>query len=76
MDIYKNINNIPCTEAGIETFVKYRNDITHGRYRTLDLNIVEVAYTLIALSYCSFFQRLGMQEADLKRLFEQNRIGW
>lgn len=76
MDIYKNINNISCTEAGIETFVKYRNDITHGRYRTLDLNIVEVAYTLIALSYCSFFQRLGMQEADLKRLFEQNRIGW
>lgn len=76
IDIYKKQNNISCTEAGIEILVKYRNDITHGRYRTLDLNIAEVAYTLIALAYCCFFQRIGMQEADLKRLFEQNRIGW
>ena len=76
MDIYKTMNEISCTEDNIAAFIKYRNDITHGRYRTMDSNIASVAYTLTALTYCCFLQRIGMQESDLKRLFEQNRIGW
>ena len=76
MDIYKTINDIPCTEEDIAAFVKYRNDVTHGRYRTMDSDIANVAYTLIALTYCCFLRRIGMHESDLKRLFEQNRIGW
>lgn len=36
MDILKAKTNLSCTEEDLAAFVKYRNDITHGRYRTVD----------------------------------------
>ena len=74
MDILKNRTSLSCTEEDVGAFVKYRNDVTHGRYRTLDSTIATTSYTLMALSYCCFFSRIGMKEDRLKKLFEENKI--
>lgn len=74
MDILKEKAKLSCDEEDIAAFVKFRNDITHGRYRTMDSVIAETSYTLMALAYCSFLKRIGIQEAELKNLFEENRI--
>jgi len=77
-DYYMKILNekakLSCTEEDIAAFVKYRNDITHGRYRTLDSVIVATAYALMALAYCCFLLRMGIKDDKLKLLFETNRI--
>jgi hypothetical protein len=75
MDILNRRAKLSCDEKDIESFVKYRNDITHGRYRTIDSVIAETYYTLMVLSYCCFLQRIGMKESELKKLLEENRIG-
>ena len=33
------------------------------------------SFTLMALSYCCFLIRMGMGQRELKKLFEENRIG-
>lgn len=77
-DYYMKILNekakLSCTEEDIAAFVKYRNDITHGRYRTLDSVIAATAYALMALAYCCFLLRMGIKDDKLKLLFETNRI--
>lgn len=74
MKILKEKAKLTCTEESISAFVKYRNDITHGRYRTLDSVVAETAYALMALAYCCFLLRVGIKEDKLKLLFESNRI--
>lgn len=74
MKILEERANLSCTEDDIAAFVKYRNDITHGRYRTLDSVIARTAYTLMALAYCCFLLRNGIKDDKLKFLFENNRI--
>ena len=75
MDILKYKTNLFCTEEDIGAFVTFRNDVTHGRYRTIDSVVATTSYTLMALAYCCFLTRIGMQENELKKLFEENRIG-
>lgn len=74
MDILKTRASLSCTEEDVIAFVKYRNDITHGRYRTVDSVIATASYTLMALSYACFLTRIGMKENELKKLFEENKI--
>ena len=74
MDILKTRTSWSCTEEDVIAFVKYRNDVTHGRYRTVDSVIVTVSYTLMALAYACFLTRMGMQENELKKLFEEGKI--
>lgn len=74
MDILKVKSNLSCTEEDIAAFVKYRNGVTHGRYRTMDSAVATTAYALIGLAYCCFLKRIGMKEAELKKLFEEGRI--
>ncbi len=74
MDILKTRTSLSCTEEDVIAFVKYRNDITHGRYRTVDSVIATASYTLMALAYSCFLTRMGMQENELKKLFEENKI--
>lgn len=74
MDILKEKNDLSCSEEDIAAFVTYRNDVTHGRYRTMDPVIAATAYVLIRLAYCCFLKRIGMKEAELKKLFEEDRI--
>lgn len=74
MDILKTRTSLSCTEEDLIAFVKYRNDITHGRYRTVDSVIATASYTLMALAYSCFLTRMGMQENELKKLFEEDKI--
>lgn len=74
MDILKTRTSLSCTEEDVIAFVKYRNDITHGRYRTVDSVIATASYTLMALAYSCFLTRMGMQENELKKLFEEDKI--
>ena len=74
MDILKERDDLSCTEEDIAAFVKYRNDVTHGRYRTMDSVVATTAYVLIGLTYCCFLKRIGMKELELKKLFEEGRI--
>lgn len=74
MDILKRKCDLACSEEDITSFVKYRNDITHGRNRTLDSVVATSAYTLMALTYCCFLLRMGISSDNLKLLFEENRI--
>ena len=74
MQVFQKIMGMSCSENTIASFVKYRNDVTHGRYRTLDSTIADTAYVLMALVYCCFLQRIGIGEDDLKKIFEENRI--
>ena len=74
MDILEPRTSLSCTEEDVIAFVKYRNDITHGRYRTVDSVIATASYTLMALAYSCFLTRMGMQENELKKLFEEDKI--
>ena len=74
MDILKRKCGLVCTVEDITNFVKYRNDITHGRNRTLDSVVATSAYTLMALTYCCFLLRMGISSDNLKLLLEENRI--
>ena len=74
MDILIERNDLSCTEEDIAAFVKYRNDVTHGRYRTMDSVVTTTAYVLIGLTYCCFLKRIGMQDYQIKKLFEEGRI--
>ena len=74
MDILKTRTSLSCTEEDVIAFVKYRNDITHGRYRTVDSVIATASYTLMALAYACFLTRMGMQQNELKKLFEEDKI--
>lgn len=74
MDILETRTSLSCTEEDVIAFVKYRNDITHGRYRTVDSVIATASYTLMALAYSCFLTRMGMQENELKKLFEEDKI--
>lgn len=71
MDILNRRAKFSCDEKDIESFVRYRNDITHGRYRTIDSAIAETYYILMVLSYCCFSQRIGMKESELKNCLKK-----
>ena len=55
-------------EKAISDVIKYRNDITHGSYRIMDLNIARTAYALAALVYCCILTRIGVSQAQIHQL--------
>lgn len=55
----------PITEASIRAFVKYRNDITHGRHRTLDIEVATTAFYLGGLVYCCVLDRVGLERRKI-----------
>lgn len=74
MDIIKRKWGLACTEEDIANFVKYRNDVTHGKHRTLDSVVATSACTLMVLTYCCFLLRMGISSDTLKLLLEEDRI--
>ena len=64
----KNSQGELCSDDDIAAFVKYRNDITHGRYRTITKQIANTAYMLEALVYCCLLTRLDMDKSKLIEL--------
>lgn len=63
-----NRSEIGIDEGAIKSFVKYRNDITHGRHRTLDIVVAYTAFYLGGLVYCCILDRAGLDRQKIYNL--------
>ena len=62
------------TEDNINKFVKYRNDITHGQHRVMDLQIAETGFALQGLVYCCLLKRIGFNYEEIVSFSEAKKI--
>lgn len=60
--------------AQIRSFVKYRNDITHGKHRVLDYNIATTAHVLAGLVYCCILSRIGLPREKILELCKDGKV--
>ena len=67
-------NNSLISDNDIKAFVKYRNDITHGRHRILTQRLAETAYILCGVIYCSFLSRIGVENETILDLCKNRMI--
>lgn len=61
-----NISGIRITDEGIKEFVKYRNDITHGKHRIPNIQISITAYYMCGIIYCCILERIGIDRVLIK----------
>lgn len=61
-------------DPAIKEFVKYRNDITHGRHRVLDHKIAVTAHVLAGLVYCCLLSRIGVSRDKILELCQDEKI--
>lgn len=73
MDIL-NQTDMPIGENEINSFVKYRNNITHGSYRVLNQKIAATAYLLQGLAYCCLLTRIGISRDKITLLCRNRKI--
>lgn len=59
--IYKHFYR-SLTKRSIDSFVKYRNNLTHGKFVTCSDRIAETAFLLMCLVYCSVLSRCGVSK--------------
>lgn len=52
----------------IREFVKYRNDITHGKHRLLTGEIADTAFYLCGVVYFSILERIGVSHEKMREL--------
>lgn len=69
-----NKSHITISDAEIDAFVKYRNDITHGSYRVLDSAIAYTTYLMACLVYCCVLTRIGVPRESIKQWFVEGRL--
>ncbi len=60
-----NRSTVNINEEAIRAVVKYRNDITHGKHRILDLRTAVTAFYLGGLVYLCFLERLGVDRETI-----------
>lgn len=60
--------HIVLSEDDIADFIKFRNDITHGSYRTGNMQISKSCYALEALVYCRILSRAGLDNVAIQEL--------
>lgn len=58
----------------VSRFVKYRNDITHGRTRLMNQDIADTYFALSGLVCCCFFKRIGASDETIRRLINENYL--
>lgn len=46
--------------------VKFRNGITHGRFKIMDTEIAETAFIVSQLIYCCVLKRIGLDDELIK----------
>lgn len=66
-----NNSRIVITDDLIRAFVKYRNDITHGKHRILEIGIAVTAHHMCGLVYCCILERIGIRSEDIKALCQE-----
>ncbi len=69
-----NQTNMPIGDNEISSFVKYRNNITHGSYRVLNQEIAATAYLLQGLVYCCLLTRIGVDRDKVTLLCRNKKI--
>lgn len=62
------------SDEDILTFIKYRNNITHGAYRVMDQRIATTAFILQGLVYCCLLKRIGISEDSILSLCQNGKI--
>lgn len=67
-------NFIVVHDDHIKNFVKYRNDITHGKHRVLDYNIATTAHVLAGLVYCCILTRIGLPREKILEMCKDGKI--
>lgn len=73
MDIL-NQTDMSIGDNEISSFVKYRNNITHGSYRVLNQEIAATAYLLQGLVYCCFLTRIGISRDKVTLLCRKKKL--
>lgn len=61
-------------DSDIKDFVKYRNDITHGRHRVLDQRMATTAHILAGLVYCCLLSRINIDRSKILELCKNGKI--
>lgn len=56
------------SEIRVQKFVKYRNDITHGRHRVFDMEVGLTSYLLSGIVYCNILDRIGVERTKIIEL--------
>lgn len=69
-----NPSHINITDAEINEFVKYRNHITHGYHRVMDMKVGITAHVLQGLVYCCLLTRIGMSREQILDLCKKRKI--
>lgn len=69
-----NQTDVPIGDNEISSFVKYRNNITHGSYRVLNQEIAATAYVLQGLVYCCLLTRIGLDRDKVTLLCRNKKI--
>ena len=58
----------------INKFVKFRNNVTHGRHRIVDEVVGVTAIALQGLVYCCMLTRIGIDRQQLKMICSERRL--
>ena len=61
-------------EKSISAFVKYRNDITHGRAIQMSQEVAQTSFELAALVCCCFYKRIGVSDETINQLINENYL--
>ena len=62
------------SEERVKKFVKYRNDITHGRHRVSDMEVGLTAFLLSGLVYCNILDRIGIERTKIIELSKRKLL--
>lgn len=62
------------TDDEIDEFVKYRNNITHGKYQEITPSISKTTNYMKSLVICSFLSRMGMTKDTLLSICRNKQI--
>lgn len=69
-----NQTDMSLSDEDIRSFVKYRNDITHGSYRVMNQKIALAAYLFQGLVYCCLLTRVGISRDRVTSLCCNKKI--
>ena len=66
-------SNVVINQKSINTFINYRNVITHSKFQIPNQDVALIAHYMCGLIYCSVLSRMGLPKEKLKNLC-QNKL--
>ena len=71
-----NQTSFSIDDDAIHNVVKYRNDVTHGKHRIMDMNVAITANILSGLVYCCILSRVGVSREKIVELCSKEKLLW